>query len=326
MYKLIKKLALLLSIFSVSFLLSGCYKYELDISINKQDLVNGTLIDALLKDDFFESSDSPNSVITSIPGVTVARYDQSNFQGQIYTFTNVPLVSFNKVFELPKYNLIELNSLGINLQDLYMNNDSSADAAAKAAEEAAKKATEEAAKAIAEANRQAEAAAKAAEEAEIAASGGKKVKKNTKKEQKKLIEDQKTFSIKRVGDKLVVAGELDLTTKDKFIAEAFKDAQVKISIQFPNKPTKSTGQRQDTKVTWQGIPLQKIKTTAQVNSKLIPFKNCKDLNSVFNFGIGKNNSKNKKINATERPFLNNTYYEINKALDKDKDLIVCEKN
>jgi|688.fasta_scaffold471686_1 hypothetical protein len=305
-----KKLFSIIFILSLTFSLSGCYKYDLDISINEQDLINGTLIDALLIDEGLETTDEPNSQIISIKGVTVEPYNQNNYKGHLYKFVNVPLVNFNKVLELPKYNLLELNGLGILLQNLYSEDQEL---------NAAKKATDDAEKAQIEKNRVAEEAAAAKEKG-----GGKQ--NLTSQKQKNLVKEQKNFSIQRVKDKLIVSGEINMTTKDQLLSEAFKDAQVKISIQFPKKPSKSSGQIVNKQIVWQGVPSKNIKATAQATTKLAPFKNCKDLNAVFDFGVAKNNTKNKKIDKGIRPFVNDVYYETNKFLDKDKDSIVCEKN
>ncbi len=304
-----KKLFSIIVILSLTFSLSGCYKYDLEISVNEQDLINGTLIDALLIDEGLETTDEPNSQIISIKGVTVEPYNQNNYQGHLYKFVNVPLVNFNKVLELPRYNLLELNGLGILLQNLY-SDDQAVDAAKKATDEAAKKQIEK--------NRAAEEATAAKEKG-----GGKNL---TAQKQKNLVKQQKNFSIERVKDKLIVSGEINMTTKDKLLSEAFKDAQVRISIQFPKKPSKSTGQIDNKRIVWEGVPSKNIKVTAQATTKLTPFNNCKDLNAVFNFGVAKNNTKNKKLDIAIRPFVNELYYETNKFLDKDKDSIVCEKN
>lgn len=304
-----KKIFSIIVILSLTFTLSGCYKYDLDISVNEQDLINGTLIDALLIDEGLETTDEPNSQIISIKGVTVEPYNQNNYQGHLYKFVNVPLVNFNKVLELPRYNLLELNGLGILLQNLY-SDDQTVDAA--------KKATDEANKTQIEKNRAAEEAMAAKEKG-----GGKNL---TAQKQRNLVKEQKNFSIERVKDKLIVSGEINMTTKDKLLSEAFKDAQVRISIQFPKKPSKSTGQIDNKRIFWEGVPSKNIKVTAQASTKLTPFKSCKDLTAVFDFGVAKNNTKNKKIDIAKRPFVNELYYETNKFLDKDKDSIVCEKN
>ena len=57
------------------------------------------------------------------------------------------------------------------------------------------------------------------------------------------------------------------------------------------------------------------------------FKNCTAMNKKFKHGVGKKGAKDKTANKVKVSnfYVHNTWYQLNKSLDRDKDGIACEK-
>jgi len=64
-------------------------------------------------------------------------------------------------------------------------------------------------------------------------------------------------------------------------------------------------------------------TTATANQ--IKYKNCTELNKKYASGVAKTGYKNKGLKVKKNPLLNDSLYQANIKLDKDKDGIACEK-
>ena len=60
--------------------------------------------------------------------------------------------------------------------------------------------------------------------------------------------------------------------------------------------------------------------------KVIAYKNCTELNKVYKGGVAQSaNVKNKGGKTKYTPFVSKELYNKNSKLDRDKDLIACEK-
>ncbi|WP_237391813.1 excalibur calcium-binding domain-containing protein [Paenibacillus dendrobii] len=67
-------------------------------------------------------------------------------------------------------------------------------------------------------------------------------------------------------------------------------------------------------------------STATAESGVKTFKNCTELNKVYKGGVAQSASvKNKGGKTKFKPFVSSALYNANKKLDRDKDLIACEK-
>ncbi|AZU64072.1 hypothetical protein CHR53_23990 [Neobacillus mesonae] len=61
-------------------------------------------------------------------------------------------------------------------------------------------------------------------------------------------------------------------------------------------------------------------------TKIVKFKNCKDMNKVYKGGVAKSSKvKNKGGKTKYKPFVSKALYDANKARDRDKDGIACER-
>jgi phosphatidylinositol mannoside-binding LppM-like protein len=86
----------------LALLLSACIKLDMNLTVNSDDTVDGTIIFALNKqliqlsgqsaDDLLGSS---GPIATDAPGVSTSPYEDDEFQGQKITLDNVPLSRFN---------------------------------------------------------------------------------------------------------------------------------------------------------------------------------------------------------------------------------------
>ncbi|MCG3088131.1 excalibur calcium-binding domain-containing protein [Sporosarcina cyprini] len=60
--------------------------------------------------------------------------------------------------------------------------------------------------------------------------------------------------------------------------------------------------------------------------KVVAYKNCTELNKVYKGGVAQSaNVKNKGGKTKYTPFVSKELYNKNTKLDRDKDLIACEK-
>ncbi|MGE6256723.1 excalibur calcium-binding domain-containing protein [Heyndrickxia sporothermodurans] len=70
-------------------------------------------------------------------------------------------------------------------------------------------------------------------------------------------------------------------------------------------------------------------TTSEVveaKTKIIHYKNCKELNKVYKGGVARSSKvKNKGGKTKYKPFVSKALYDKNKDKDRDKDFIACER-
>ena len=92
----------LLAVGVMGLLLSGCIKLNMDLKINSNDTVSGTMIFAFDKQLLAATGQSAGDVLgsggpipSSAPGVTMKPYADDKFTGQEFTFDSVPLSQFN---------------------------------------------------------------------------------------------------------------------------------------------------------------------------------------------------------------------------------------
>jgi hypothetical protein len=97
-FKLIKITAL---VAAITFLATGCVKLNMDLTVNKNDTVSGTMVFAFSKEiaelggDASESGTPTTGLLGDAENVTVTPYDDGEFVGSTYTFENLPLENFN---------------------------------------------------------------------------------------------------------------------------------------------------------------------------------------------------------------------------------------
>jgi len=67
-------------------------------------------------------------------------------------------------------------------------------------------------------------------------------------------------------------------------------------------------------------------TNAASATKAKAYKNCTELNKDYKGGVAQSSSvKNKGGKTKYKPYVSKEIYNLNKKLDRDKDLIACEK-
>ena len=65
---------------------------------------------------------------------------------------------------------------------------------------------------------------------------------------------------------------------------------------------------------------------AEAKDKVVTYKNCTELNKVYKGGVARSSSvKNKGGKTKYKPYVSKALYDANKKLDRDKDLIACER-
>jgi hypothetical protein len=86
----------------LALLLSACIKLDMNLTVNSDDTVDGTVIFALNKQLIQLSGQSADDLLgssgpipTDAPGVSTKPYEDDEFQGQEITLDNVPLARFN---------------------------------------------------------------------------------------------------------------------------------------------------------------------------------------------------------------------------------------
>jgi len=86
---------------AVALLLSGCIKLTMDLQVNSDDTVSGTVQLGVQKELLELSGGSVEDILGSdspfpsdAPGVTVEEFDDGEFAGQQFTFDSVPLTEF----------------------------------------------------------------------------------------------------------------------------------------------------------------------------------------------------------------------------------------
>jgi len=82
--------------------LTGCIKFDVALTVNGNDTVNGKATVAISKQlaamgtaDFSSSSSSTDNLFTEGEGVTKSVFDDGTFVGSTYSFDNVPLAHFS---------------------------------------------------------------------------------------------------------------------------------------------------------------------------------------------------------------------------------------
>lgn len=94
------RLVALLSLLLIPFLLTGCFKFTMDLEVSNQDTVSGTAVVALSKElqAFAEESgggEEPTDVFEGVDGAEVSDFDDGSFVGQQYEFNAIPLEEFS---------------------------------------------------------------------------------------------------------------------------------------------------------------------------------------------------------------------------------------
>lgn len=87
--------ALALLAFTLPLLLSGCFKFTMDLEVSSDDKISGTAVVALSKElaGFAEETggDDATDVFAETEGVTASEFDDGDFVGQQYEFAGVPI-------------------------------------------------------------------------------------------------------------------------------------------------------------------------------------------------------------------------------------------
>ncbi|HEX6231427.1 MAG TPA: hypothetical protein VF029_06910 [Actinomycetota bacterium] len=88
---------------ALAVLLSACLKLDMDLSVNADDTVSGTVVFALDKQLLELTGQSAEDLLgtdapvpTDAEGVSTERYEDDRFQGQRYSFESVSLARFNE--------------------------------------------------------------------------------------------------------------------------------------------------------------------------------------------------------------------------------------
>jgi hypothetical protein len=99
---MIRKTLAAVAALTIVLITSGCMKLNLDLSVNKDDTVSGSLIlaysnDALALANSMGSSSALNtdSLITQQPGMTITPYKDDNYTGSKITFDAKPFSEFS---------------------------------------------------------------------------------------------------------------------------------------------------------------------------------------------------------------------------------------
>lgn len=87
--------ALALLVAALPLLLSGCFKFTMDLEVSSDDKISGTAVVALSKElaGFAEETggDDATDVFAETEGVTASEFDDGDFVGQQYEFAGVPI-------------------------------------------------------------------------------------------------------------------------------------------------------------------------------------------------------------------------------------------
>lgn len=87
--------ALVFLAFTLPLLLSGCFKFTMDLEVSSDDKISGTAVVALSKDlaGFAEETggDDATDVFSETEGVTASEFDDGDFVGQQYEFAGIPI-------------------------------------------------------------------------------------------------------------------------------------------------------------------------------------------------------------------------------------------
>ncbi|MGN7476506.1 excalibur calcium-binding domain-containing protein [Solibacillus silvestris] len=74
------------------------------------------------------------------------------------------------------------------------------------------------------------------------------------------------------------------------------------------------------------VSISTIEVEANTKAKVIEYKNCKELNKVYQGGVAKDAKVRNKGGKTKyQPFVSPELYKLNSKSDRDKDGIACER-
>jgi hypothetical protein len=90
-----RRVGVLLSFLLVPFVLSGCFKFTMDLEVSDQDTISGDVVVALSKELQALAQDSGGGETTDafsgLSGVEVTEFDDGTFVGQQYSFSGLPI-------------------------------------------------------------------------------------------------------------------------------------------------------------------------------------------------------------------------------------------
>jgi hypothetical protein len=93
--KVSRRVGVLLSFLLVPFVLSGCFKFTMDLEVSDQDTISGDVVVALSKELQALAQDSGGGETTDafsgLSGVEVTEFDDGTFVGQQYSFSGLPI-------------------------------------------------------------------------------------------------------------------------------------------------------------------------------------------------------------------------------------------
>lgn len=89
-----RRLATLLSLLFIPFLLTGCFKFTMDLEVSADDTISGTAVVALSKELQALAQgegEEPTDAFAGLDGVEVTTFDDGTFVGQQYEFSGLPI-------------------------------------------------------------------------------------------------------------------------------------------------------------------------------------------------------------------------------------------
>ena len=89
-----RRLATLLSLLFIPFLLTGCFKFTMDLEVSSEDTISGTAVVALSKELQALAQgggEEPTDAFADLDGVEVTTFDDGTFVGQQYEFSGLPI-------------------------------------------------------------------------------------------------------------------------------------------------------------------------------------------------------------------------------------------
>lgn len=108
--------ARLLAIGTLAVLMSGCMKLQMDLTVNSNDTVSGSIIFAVNKDllaavqqSFDDITQGQAPLPSDVADVQTSDYEDDTFIGKKYTFSDVPLEKFNTPDDPESLNIVHEN-------------------------------------------------------------------------------------------------------------------------------------------------------------------------------------------------------------------------
>lgn len=89
-----RKVTTLVSLLLIPFLLSGCFKFTMDLEVSSQDTISGTAVVALSKELQALAQgggEEPTGAFADLEGTKVTEFDDGTFVGQQYEFSRSPI-------------------------------------------------------------------------------------------------------------------------------------------------------------------------------------------------------------------------------------------